>query len=153
MYRSIKPHGYLDNRASARDIGERETGMRRGREERKSRRRTEDRDYRFSKRRQRLVDAPSLEWSRGKYATARNKGRFRTKDYRFPCFSPNSEGAERTESFCFVLLHSSLPLSPFLYLLGKVCASVIPHVRARTRALNHSCVREICEMKFIIKLR
>lgn len=112
MYRSIKPHGYLDNRASARHHG-----RNRGREEKVLPRHRTNGRSRLSileaKRRQRLVDAPLLERVAGENMRQLEiKAGSARKITGSPAVPSCSERGEVVESFRFVfLLVFSLSLS------------------------------------------
>jgi len=104
MYRSIKPHGYLDNRASARHHGSGGTG-----EEKKRCCYDIERGSRLSileaKRRQRLVDAPLLERVAGENMRQLEiKAGSARKITGSPAVPSCSERGEVVESFRFVFL-------------------------------------------------
>lgn len=95
------------------------------------------------------VDAPSLQRSRGKYATARNKGRFRTGDYRFPSSRfAKLRGRRRRRRRRWWRVLPFRPSARFLYVSRSPGQACVPAI-LRARALNRSCVRQICEIKFI----
>lgn len=106
MYRSIKPHGYLDNRASARHHG---SERNRGREEKVLPRHRTNGGSRLSileaKRRQRLVDAPLLERVAGENMRQLEiKAGSARKITGSPAVPSCSERGEVVESFRFVFL-------------------------------------------------